>query len=417
MADTADWVFESVLQFMKSPLWRAPVHGFIEEHCSKFDPQEKENKIEYTLLHREFCELVDGLLSGFLSELGVSGEDFIEACKSGRSLELSEMVTEYIMSMDDFQSFRAMMERKNHEMDLEAMHEYARLVQAANDAASADDLDDEERFLLEMAIKASLCQNDVIEKEAMVEDAELLQALAMSMAIEQERLMREQQQADAAMQRQLQDETATKLKLLQEDTLRQRMENVERHAKLAQDATSQPMIAPPPPSATAGSSSHSVTSDDKKPSVTARALAPVGHGRSGNAAPFGFKPLAALSSTQQPTQQQPPQPTFAELNAKSSTAATSPMKKSDQPSEEEVRQRAEYMKAQREALLKLKRENRDKELTEFTAQQTGGAPTALDSDAAKREAANEARIALARRFKEDIIGEARKAGASQATQE
>ena len=40
---------------------------------------EDENKLEYTMIHKQFKELTEGLIEGMLKELGASNDDFAEA--------------------------------------------------------------------------------------------------------------------------------------------------------------------------------------------------------------------------------------------------------------------------------------------------------------------------------------------------
>jgi hypothetical protein len=420
-SETADWVFESVLQFLKSPAWTTPVHGFIEDHCDAFDPEEPENKVEYTVLHKRFCELVDTLLTGFLEDLGVSGEDFIAACRSGSCPELSDLVTEYIFSMDDFVTFRAMMERHNHELELEAMYEYAKIVGSdAHAAARDDEISEEERFLLEMAIKASLQPADVAVQEAALQDAELLQALAMSLALEQERLMREQMAADDAAEKQRLAAVAEGHKQdINAEFLRQREENAAR-------AAAAPTQQQAPPTAVPATSEQQAPT---KPSVTARVLAPVGDRRVAPA--FGAKPLpsigGAAGAPPPTTAAQAPQPTFTELvrqSAPSAGGAPAAAGSNGQPTDEQMQQRAAYLKAQREALLKAKRDQRESDLAEYEhekkQQQTPDKPAgakAKPDTTPSQDADAAARVALARRFKEDLLQETRKAAAKAGPQE
>ena len=46
----SDWVFESLLTYMRSPRWDVPVLEFIDRNCVQFD-QEEENKFIYTAIH------------------------------------------------------------------------------------------------------------------------------------------------------------------------------------------------------------------------------------------------------------------------------------------------------------------------------------------------------------------------------
>ena len=46
-----DWIFESVIQYIRSPYYYAPVLTYIDENCTIFDDNE-ENKLEYTEIHK-----------------------------------------------------------------------------------------------------------------------------------------------------------------------------------------------------------------------------------------------------------------------------------------------------------------------------------------------------------------------------
>jgi hypothetical protein len=410
----ADWVFESVLQFLRSPLWTAPVLGFIEEHCGEFDAADEVNKVQYTFLHQRFRELVDTTLSEFLGDLGVSEQAFLDACKGGRHPELSETITEYLLSMDDFPSFRSMMERRNHELELEAMYAGARIADAAarivaTDASGGDDeMDDDERFLLEMAIKASLQPVDVRMKEAELADAELLEALALSLALEQERLLRERL-AEEGGAGALEEQSEVNRRQIQEEFRRQREENA---AKAAAAATAETTSPAPTPQHLSGSPA--------KPSVASRVLAPVGDRRGGAAPAFGVgKALPSIGSmpATAASSETSSQPSFNELvgrkqqdTAKPGSAAGG---KAGQPSDEEVQQRAAYLKAQRDALLKQRQQQRECELQSMAAETSGedaSKPATAGTAAPSNQQADAAvRLAIARRFKEDLIQETRKA--------
>jgi hypothetical protein len=71
--DTSDWLFESIIGFLKSPLWINPIHSFIDEKCLIFN-NEDENKFTYTEVHNQFREMIDSLLELHLSDMSVSPE-------------------------------------------------------------------------------------------------------------------------------------------------------------------------------------------------------------------------------------------------------------------------------------------------------------------------------------------------------
>jgi hypothetical protein len=55
-----DWIFDSIIGFLRSPRWKTPVMSFIDEYCIYFD-NEDEHKLEFTTHHNVsalFCCLV-----------------------------------------------------------------------------------------------------------------------------------------------------------------------------------------------------------------------------------------------------------------------------------------------------------------------------------------------------------------------
>ena len=95
--------------------------SFIDEHCIIFD-NEDENRFEYSVLHAEFIDLVNRVLRERLGEVGITEEDFSEACHVGHfTCNLSKPVIEQIMCMDDFLIFKNMMTRRNIQLEMEAI--------------------------------------------------------------------------------------------------------------------------------------------------------------------------------------------------------------------------------------------------------------------------------------------------------
>ena len=44
-------MYELVLQYLISPIWKATIYNFLDEHCIVFDDEE-ENKFEYFHIHK-----------------------------------------------------------------------------------------------------------------------------------------------------------------------------------------------------------------------------------------------------------------------------------------------------------------------------------------------------------------------------
>ena len=110
----------SVVGFLKSPEWSVPVMEFIDQNCIVFDTED-ENKFEYTTIHNEFCERVNALLEGFLTDMGIAPDEFVQVCQSDSAGKLNEFVFNQILAVDDFLSFKKMMVKRNCELNVQAM--------------------------------------------------------------------------------------------------------------------------------------------------------------------------------------------------------------------------------------------------------------------------------------------------------
>lgn len=139
MADAAgelDWISDYVLTFMKSPTWVAPIAQFVDERCIIFSADE-ENKLEYTICHNEFKDLIDSLLAAHLMELSVTAEQFAHFCRHGLAGDamLHRVLVEQLLSVDDFLTFKAMMVKRN----MNFLREAAKRFELEDDADAGDD--------------------------------------------------------------------------------------------------------------------------------------------------------------------------------------------------------------------------------------------------------------------------------------
>jgi hypothetical protein len=130
---TASWLYEAVIRYLQGPMYTTPLMGFIDAKCLVFDDEE-ENKLEFTVVHNEFKDLVEGLLSDFLNELGVTPERFVDVVeRANAERELGDFVASSILTVDDFLQFKAMMVRRNRDLTKEVLEAHG----MATDGSSA----------------------------------------------------------------------------------------------------------------------------------------------------------------------------------------------------------------------------------------------------------------------------------------
>ncbi|CAM9348904.1 unnamed protein product [Scytosiphon promiscuus] len=231
-ATDSEWLFDFLLSVFKSPAWDLAVMGFIDENCAVFD-KEEENKLSYTTLHHQFKELVETLCANSLAEVGIAVGDFVEALEASRlSQDISTAVYHQLVALDDFVTFKKLMVKRNVELELEAVHALQKqgvpIRQGKDDGTSASD--DEESTVggdemdpaagsrdeskrnkvaarpargrsaldrqLQRAMDANLQELELMHKREEVEQAELEQAIAMSLALEAKRVEHESLQED-----------------------------------------------------------------------------------------------------------------------------------------------------------------------------------------------------------------------------
>lgn len=116
------WVSDYVVAILKSPTWVAPISKFVDENCLTFEDVE-ENKLEHTLIHNAFKQLIDEMLVAHLAEMSISTELFTKFCERGLSgtNELHRSLVEQLLSVEDFLVFKAMMVKRNADLNREVV--------------------------------------------------------------------------------------------------------------------------------------------------------------------------------------------------------------------------------------------------------------------------------------------------------
>jgi The ARF-like 2 binding protein BART len=119
-----DWIFDFVMQFLESDRFDSAVMDFVDEKCFVFEDVE-ENRFIYTDIHREFRDHIEALISSNLGELGITTELFFESCENGRNnRDINKQVFERMIAMEDFETFKKLMTKRNMELQLETIRLY-----------------------------------------------------------------------------------------------------------------------------------------------------------------------------------------------------------------------------------------------------------------------------------------------------
>ncbi len=196
-----DVLYDYVLQFIRSPLFRNPIKNFIDENCQIFD-NELENSFEHTKIHNKYMELIESLLENAMRDLGISNEKFLELAELGLDKPKDKKYFEQIINNEDYLYFKDLMYKRNIQLEQEALAVLTKnrlnLLSSKlnnsnlNDKAKSDHSKDE----LKLAMKISELESKNLSKkrldELQREIAEIEYALKMSLDYqEDERRRRE----------------------------------------------------------------------------------------------------------------------------------------------------------------------------------------------------------------------------------
>lgn len=235
MGDDNAWVFDSLVGFLRGPVWNVPILTFIEHKSLIFEPG-CEDDSEHTKIHEEYKNLVDFMLGSYMEDIGITPDQFESACgKAAIKTTFHQTLFEQVWAADDYEIFKRMMIQKNLELQLQALEllqqRYGIIPESCmpGDAMSPEEqavmeeviktpgdkppsdtsaMTDEERALLEEVKKKSLEEHEAVQASLDEETRDLEKAIVESKfekaKLEQER-NREREMLEKALKMSLSD--------------------------------------------------------------------------------------------------------------------------------------------------------------------------------------------------------------------
>ena len=114
----AKWLTEVLIGFMDSPGWLCPIHDFIDHNCESFE-QEEENKLAYTSIYIEYCEMIEGMLQNISRQLNISEEVLVGVVDEALRHRKISFHFELVLATVDFLVFKRIMVNRNIEIKVE----------------------------------------------------------------------------------------------------------------------------------------------------------------------------------------------------------------------------------------------------------------------------------------------------------
>lgn len=379
--DDREWVVESIVGYLGSPEWVIPVTDFMENKCTVFD-DEDENKLSYTEIHQQYKKLVEKLLENYMQEVGINEQQFLDACTSpfAKSKTL-QIVFQPVLATDDFQMFRSLMVQKNMELQLQAL----RVIKERN-GALPDCLTDGTDVMTELQQQEMRILQEVLKKSKEEYDEEM----SMRMLLEEEVGSTSTSSSDKPVRESGETQQETSASSQQNGT-----------AKVNSKSMSKEEMKPVAPggrdvkNSAKGSSSSKLPTDCGSNGVEPRVLPAV---------------RAPVKSSEPPSteEQSSSIQTGAEAwveEARKEAGISKPYTELSLSQQEQLQQRAAYLRQQRDKLHALKKEQQ-KSKQSSTAEETPSNPTPAPTTpeiSVEEKKKLQKRKHLADKLKEEVI--------------
>lgn len=198
-------MLDSLVGFLRGPVWNVPVLTFIEQKSLIFEPGEDErNEEEYKKIHEEYKNLVDFMLGSYMEDIGITAAQFQESCGRGQGRALAKFqhrLFEQVWAADDFQIFKRMMTQKNIELQLQALEllqqRYGILPESLRPKVETKEESTEAQLMEQISMQVQ-AEHETHVSQLNEEEAEIEKTLAGSLE-EHRRLAAEKQNQEALL--------------------------------------------------------------------------------------------------------------------------------------------------------------------------------------------------------------------------
>jgi len=218
------WIFDSLVGFLRGPVWHVPVMSFIEQKSLIFEPETSSTtdlfEASYKKVHEDYKQLVDFMLGSYMEDISITPQQFQKAC--GGALgnvkkQFNHNVFEQIWAADDFVVFKRMMIQKNIELQLQALEllqqKYGVLPDSLKptgkvkssikrEDSSSEEENDSEQKVMEEVKRKSLAEHQALKGEMDKEKREMEMAIARSV-VDHQRLETEKKSQEDLMEQQM----------------------------------------------------------------------------------------------------------------------------------------------------------------------------------------------------------------------
>ncbi|XP_042213562.1 cilia- and flagella-associated protein 36-like [Homarus americanus] len=152
--DDNAWVLDSLVNFLRGPVWNVPILTFIEHKSLIFEAGVDDDDGHHKI-HEEYKTLVDFMLGSYMEDMGINPEQFEAACgKASMNTPFHQTLFEQVWAADDYEIFKRMMIQKNIELQLQALEILQQRYGIIPESFTpSDDMPEAEQQVLEQVLK------------------------------------------------------------------------------------------------------------------------------------------------------------------------------------------------------------------------------------------------------------------------
>lgn len=207
-----EWLVESFVQFLVSPIWKLNINSYVDENCIFFEDVE-ENQLEHLNIHKEFIKIAENLLDDFIQEMCITMDQAVKTVLIGINVPDYKEYFDQLFLLSNFLVFKKQMVRRNKELEAEALEALQKNSGSGwiSDEADAKRMEiealEQEKADLDYCIEMSKMQSNEMKKLEDEDEKLLMEAIRLS----EEAFKAEQDKYDADL------EQAKKMSKLESD--------------------------------------------------------------------------------------------------------------------------------------------------------------------------------------------------------
>ncbi len=171
MDQSEQWMYEYIIQYLESPMWKTGVQDLMDRQCEAYENSDSgvQDKV-----FKEYLGVVDSLEGELRAGLGIDDSKFRSMIKVGVKIKNYGVYFQELMLIRDQEVFAKKMVNRNKELEMQAVMQ----ISEGNDSTALERMELEQQARdLDLALKMSLALENDLSAQNGQEDKDMLAAI------------------------------------------------------------------------------------------------------------------------------------------------------------------------------------------------------------------------------------------------